>query len=172
MKKSLIALSVFSLVIILTAGAVFAGPGGHRGHRGPGMMGGERAALGPFGRLAMLKHKLDLSDQQVEKIRTIFGDLREQNEPYRNQLRGGIQSVAATLIANPNDTAAAQKIIDQQTTAEKALKANLLVATSKALNVLTPEQRTKLGALMAERQARAAERRSERQERQDRRNDH
>ena len=53
MKKSLIALSVLALVTILGAGSVFAGPDGHRGKGGPGMMGSRHHGFGPLGRLAL-----------------------------------------------------------------------------------------------------------------------
>ena len=163
MKKNLIALSVLALVAMLATGTVFAG--GHRGKGGPGMMAGGPHALGAFAHLGMLKQKLDLSDQQTDQIKTIFANLRERNEPYRDQLRDGRESIASTLIANPNDTAAAQALIDRQSSAERAMKSNLLGATASALKVLTPQQRTKLGELMAERQARAAERRERREDR-------
>ncbi len=169
MKKSLIALSVLTLVAILAAGSVFAGSEGHRGKGGPGMMGGEHHAFGPLGRLAMLKEKLDLSDQQTDQIKAIFAGVRDQNEPYRTQLRGGMGSVAATLVANPNDIAAGQALIDRQASAERSMKLNVLAATSKALKVLTPEQRNRLGELLAERQARVEEHRSKRSERRNNR---
>lgn len=169
MKKSFIALSVLALVTILGAGSVFAGPDGHRGKGGPGMMGSKHHGFGPLGRLAMLKEKLDLSDQQTDQIKAIFAQVRDQNEPYRAQIRGGMGSIASTLVANPNDTAAAQALIDRQAAAERSMKSNMLAATSKALKVLTPEQRSKLGELLAERQARAEERRSKRSERRNNR---
>lgn len=101
-----------------------------------------------LGRLSHVKEELDLTDAQVEQIKAVVEELRTQNEPYRDQVRGGIHDIAKTLIANPNDLAGAQAKLDAQAAAEKALKTNVLNATSKALNVLTPEQRTKLAALV------------------------
>lgn len=151
MKKRTLILSATAIVIALSA-VPFAfaqmhghrGPGGHAGHEFGGAM-----MLGHF---AHAKEALGLSDQQVTDIKAIFQQLHDQNEPYRQSLRGGMQQIAATLLANPNDTAAAQALIDQQTSAERALKTNVLNATSKALNVLTADQRTKLASLIAERQ--------------------
>ncbi len=94
---------------------------------------------------------MGLSDQQVTDIRAIFQALREQNAPYRQSLRGTMQQVAQTLLNNPNDVAAAQALIDQQTESERAMKSNALNAAAKALNVLTPDQRTKLAGLLQER---------------------
>lgn len=100
-----------------------------------------------------LKRQLDLSDDQVTQIKGIFKDFRAQNAPYRDQLHGGMKAVAQALINNPNDIAGAQALLDQQSAAEKAMKSNALVAASKALNVLTADQRAKLGQIMSEHMA-------------------
>ena len=120
------------------------GHGGHGGH-GP---------LAFFGHLSKLKSELDLTDAQSAQIKAIFKATHEQNKEFHQQLRGGFHQVAATLIANPNDVAAAQALIDQHEAAERAWKASLLSSASKALNVLTPEQRAKLADHLAERSAR------------------
>ncbi len=109
--------------------------------------------FGMFGRLGKLQSALGLTDQQVSSLKAIATDLKAQNAPYRTQLKGGFTAVAQALIANPNDTAAAQAIIDQQAAARKAMQVNVLNAASKALNVLTPDQRTKLGQLLQQRMA-------------------
>jgi Spy/CpxP family protein refolding chaperone len=162
MKKriTILTLVVVALGALAVAPMVLGGPMGRRfgghgfGHMGMGgghmgMGGGHGFAEGfMLGRLAHVKEQLGLSDAQVEQIRGIMTDLHTQNEPYRDSVRGGIHDIAKTLIANPNDLAGAQAKLDAQAAAEKALKTNVLNATSKALNVLTPEQRTKLGELI------------------------
>ena len=55
-----------------------------------------------------------------------------------------MKSVMETLLADPNNVAAAQALLDKQEATEHTLKVNALNAAAKALNVLTPEQRTKL----------------------------
>jgi len=142
MKKTTLAISILALVALVAAPFLYAGPGRNRG-----MAGG----FGPLGHLARAQEELGLSDQQVDAIKAIFKDLREQNASYRDQLRGGFDGVMSMLIKNPNDVAAAQAIIDQQAQAERAMKSNLLNAASKALSVLTPDQREKLGQMIAER---------------------
>lgn len=107
-----------------------------------------------FGRMEKIRTALDLSDQQVEQLQAIGAQLREQNAPYRAQLRGGMQSVAQILLADPANVAGAQAILDQQSSARKAMSANMLSAASKALGVLTPEQRTKVSTFLAARAAR------------------
>ena len=109
-----------------------------------------------FGRLERAKRALDLSDDQVAQIRTIFTDLRTQNAQYRDSMRTGFGAAFQTLIANPNDIAGAQQALDQQAAAERAMKTNAINAVSKALNVLSAEQRAKLGTFVQERMARRA----------------
>ncbi len=135
------------LAILIVAAAVpflYAQPMRHHG-------GGE---FGFFGHLDKAKDKLGLTDDQVAQIKAIGDDLKAKNAPYRDQVRGGFQSIASTLLNNPNDLAAAQALLDQQSQAERTMKSNMLAATSKAISVLTPEQRAKVAQFIAERQAR------------------
>ena len=111
-----------------------------------------------FGHLDRVKQALGLSDAQVEQLTAIAQDLHAQNAPYRDQLRGGMQQVAQSLLADPSNTAAAQAILDQQAAAHKAMQSNMLAAASKALSVLTPDQRTRVGEFLAMRAARAQNR--------------
>jgi Spy/CpxP family protein refolding chaperone len=144
MKKRTLIFSIAAIVIVLAA-VPFAMAQHMRGHghgRGGMMFGLERA-----------KSALGLSDQQSTDIKQIFTDLKTQNEPLRTSLRGGRQAIAQVLLANPNDIAGAQVLLDKQLDAERQMKHNALIAASKALNVLTPEQRTKASAFLQERMA-------------------
>ena len=108
-----------------------------------------------LGHLRHVQQALGLSDQQVSDIKTIFADLRTQNQQLRESKHATMHQVAQILLNNPNDVAAAQALIDQQTAAERTMKINALNAASKALNVLTPDQRTKLSTMLQERMGRA-----------------
>jgi len=99
------------------------------------------------------KSALGLSDQQSADIKQIFTDLKTQNEPLRTSTRGGRQAIAQLLLANPNDVAGAQALLDKQLDAERQMKHNALAAASKALNVLTPDQRAKASAFLQQRMA-------------------
>ena len=103
--------------------------------------------------LARAKSALGLSDQQSADIKQIFTDLKTQNEPLRTSMRGGRQAIAQLLLANPNDVAGAQALLDKQLATERQMKVNALTAASKALNVLTPDQRTKASAFLQQRMA-------------------
>jgi len=109
--------------------------------------------FGFLGHLQHVRQQLDLTDAQVAELKTIGAALKEQNAPFQTQLHAGLHSVATTLLTNPSDVAAAQTILDQQNEAERNLKANTLAAASKALNVLTPDQRSKLADIIAKRWA-------------------
>jgi Spy/CpxP family protein refolding chaperone len=107
-----------------------------------------------FGHFQRVKSALDLSDAQVDQLKAIAQEVRTQNAPLRQQLRAGKLQIAQTLLANPNDTAGAQALIDQQMTVERTLKMNVLAGVSKGLNVLTPDQRAKVSQFLADRAAR------------------
>lgn len=157
-KRNVVVISILTIVTVLAAGVVVAHPGDQRG-RGARMMAGGGPGAGPFARLAMLKDELGLSDQQTSQIKGIFEALKDQNKSLREQLRDGRGDGLDALIANPSDTAGAQARLDAQLTAQRALRTNMISATSKALKVLTPEQRAKLGNLHEERRAKRMEQR-------------
>ena len=145
MKKRLILITVI-VAAVAAVPFVYAGPGGHgRGHGMRGMHG-----MAFLGHLQHAKSELGLSDAQVEQLKAIVKETREENAPFREQMHGTIKGIATTLLTNPNDVAGAQAVLDKQAAAEKLLKSNLIAAASKALNVLTPEQRTKLALHLAE----------------------
>ena len=120
-----------------------------KGHGARGMHGGH--GFGFLGHLEKLQDELELSDAQMAQLRTIVKETHEQNKGFREQMHGTFKDVATTLLVNPNDVAGAQAIVDRQAEAERVLKSNLIAAASKAMNVLTPEQRTKLAMHLAER---------------------
>jgi Spy/CpxP family protein refolding chaperone len=156
MKKRILIFSVTAIVIVL-ATVPFALAQHRRGSgRGHGCMAGGNSMMA-FGHLGRAKKALGLSDQQAADIKKIFTDLRTQNEPYRASLRGGRQSVAQALLANPNDLAAAQALLDKQSEAERVMKTNALNAAAKAINVLSADQRTKAATFLQQRIARQAE---------------
>ena len=153
MKKRLSIIAILIAVAALAAAPlVLARP--HRGG-GPGAH-GLGGGFAMFSHLERIKEELGLSDQQVSQIKSIMAEVHEQNAPYREQMHGGLHSIAATLLENPNDVAAAQALLDQQANAERAMKTNFLNATAKALGVLNGGQREKLGTMLekfAERRA-------------------
>lgn len=112
------------------------------GHGGPGMHGDMGVMF--LGHLQRAKEALGLSDQQVSDLKAIVKDLHAQNEQYRETMHGSMKQAATILLNNPNDISAAQAVLDKQLDNERQMKTNALLAASKALNVLTPDQRGKL----------------------------
>jgi Spy/CpxP family protein refolding chaperone len=164
MKKrtAIIAATILAAMALVAAPIVFAQQHGMRGFGGMHGMHGHGMGGGILGHLQHLRQELDLTDAQVDQIKAIFKEVHEQNAAARQSLHGGFVDVAQALLANPNDLAGAQALLDKQAAAEKQLKLNVLTATSKALNVLTAEQRAKLSAKLAERAERHGQgRRSE-----------
>ena len=148
-KRSLI--TILAVVVLLAIAAVpfVYAQAPHGGGHGRGDFG----AFGMLGRIGRLKSQLNLTADQETQLKAIFVEVRTQNEPYRTQLRGSMQGVAQILLTDPNNVAGAQAILDQQAAARKSMESNMLAAASKALNVLTPEQRTKLSDILAQRAA-------------------
>jgi periplasmic protein CpxP/Spy len=152
MKRN--AIIIGTLAVLLLAGVPFIYAQHQHGMHGGmhGMHGGPFADFG-LAHLAHAKEYLNLTDAQVDQLKAIGKELHEQNAPYRKQLHGGLVQVAQTLISNPNDVAAAQAQLDQQNAVEATLKTNTLAAAAKALNVLTPDQRAKVGDFLSKRAA-------------------
>lgn len=146
------AVAILAAVPFVYAGARAHLAGGRGFGHGMGMGMGMHHGFGGdmlVGHLAHLKDELDLSDAQTDQIKAIFNETREQNAQYRQQLHGTYKTVAQTLLANPANVAQAQALLDQQASAERAMKANLVNSAAKALAVLTPEQREKLATKFA-----------------------
>lgn len=152
-KRNTVILAVVATLVLAAVPFVYA-QGFHRHQMNADSMSGMGGMMF-FGRLHRVQAALDLSDAQVDQLKAIAQQVHEQNAPYRQQLRDARLQIAQMLLANPNDTAAAQALIDQQATAERAVKMNVLAGVSKALNVLTADQRAKASQFIADRAARA-----------------
>jgi len=151
-KRTIVILAILATLALAAVPFVYA-QGFHRHQTNADSAGGLRGIMF-FGRLHRAQKALDLGDAQVDQLKTIAQQVHEQNAPLRQQLRDGRLQIAQALLANPNDLAAAQALIDQQTTAERTMKMNVLAGVSKALNVLTPDQRAKASQFLADRAAR------------------
>ena len=152
-KRNIVILTVIATLALAAVPFVYA-QGLHRHQMNAEPMNGMGGMMF-FGRLHRVQEALDLSDAQVDQLKAIAQEVHEQNAPYRQQLRDARLQIAQMLLANPNDTAAAQALIDQQTATEHALKMNVLAGVSKALNVLTADQRAKASQFLSDRAARA-----------------
>jgi Spy/CpxP family protein refolding chaperone len=142
-KRKAIITAVVAIIALAAVPFVYAQTAGRHHHAGSLM----------FAHFNRIRAALGLTDDQVTQLKAIREDLRTQNAPYRDQMRGGFAAVAQTLLKDPGNVAGAQLLIDQQSAARKAMQVNVLNATSKALKVLTPEQRAKASELLQQRMA-------------------
>jgi Spy/CpxP family protein refolding chaperone len=164
MKKRFIVLTVslVAVALLVTAPLLVADPPRQGRFQASAPAPGGPMMAGVLGQLTRLRSELNLSDTQVDELKAIASALRTQNEPLREELRGGMREITSGLVENPDSLAAAQAALSQHLAAEQALRNNVLVATSSALKVLTPEQRTRLVELQAERAAHREQRREHR----------
>ncbi len=153
-KRNAVIAAVFALVALIAVPLVYG-----QGMRHHAAAAGENGGFGfLFGRLERARQALDLTDTQVAQLTSIAKELHAQNAPYLAQLREGRTQVAQTLLADPSNIAAAQAILDQQAGAHKALQSSTLEAASRALSVLSPDQRTKVAQFLAQRASHAESR--------------
>ena len=145
-KRVLVTTGAIALVALLAVPFAFA----QRMRAMHGRADGDMPGAMILGHLQHVKTQLGLSDQQTSDIKAVFQNLREQNKAYRQSMHSTMTQVAQILINNPNDVASAQALLDQQMENERVMRTNALNAASKALSVLTPEQRTKLGTMVQE----------------------
>jgi len=124
-------------------GGDIGGEGHH--HHGPGM-------LGPMG---LLLHKLDLSDAQRSQIKSIMSSEKSEFEALRASTAANHEALAKTP---PTDAAYDGLIQTAQSNASNHVA--LLAKTWKQIytTVLTPEQKAQIPTLVAQAEARRAER--------------
>lgn len=154
--------------IVLAAGLTgavatqaFSDQGFGRGHwHGPGMMGG-----GPFGRTfdparaeqradRMVRHlavEIDASTEQQEKLRAVVKAAVKDLVPLREKARAARERAHQLLTQPTVDRAAIEAFRAEQVAHVDAVSKRLSQALADAAEVLTPEQRQKIGEHMARR---------------------
>jgi Spy/CpxP family protein refolding chaperone len=141
----------------ITANAAPGGPGMHGGMAGMGMPFG-----GHPGRIERLLDEVNATADQRAQItqimRAAFADLRAQREQGR-----ALHDQARALFTAPTVDARAAEVLRQQMLAQHdQASRRMLQAMLDASRVLSPEQRSKLGELMAQRRAMMERHRAER----------
>ena len=150
MKKTITA----AVALALGASLAFAGPGeGKRGRHGKGMHG--EAGI------ARMAEELNLTDEQKAQLQEQRKNFRESNqarfETHRDTMRQYSEAKKA------GDTARAEALKATLEVQKGELQQLRQAQHEAMLSILTPEQRTKLEAMKAERQNRRGERRHGRQ---------
>lgn len=142
--------------------AAASGPMGHGprmpgGPGGPGLHGmpGDGGPMFLGGRL--LKD-VGASDAQQKQIRDIFESARKDLKTQHEQGRQWHDQMAALLSAPTVDAAAVEQLRQQMNAQHEAASKRMTQAMVDAANVLTADQRAKLGELMKKHKARMEER--------------
>lgn len=133
--------------------AAASGPMGH----GPRMPGGPGDG-GPMFLGGRLLKDVGASDAQQKQIRDIFESARKDLKAQHEQGRQWHDQMAALLSAPTVDAAAVEQLRQQMNAQHEAASKRMTQAMVDAANVLTADQRAKLGELMKKHKARMEER--------------
>lgn len=170
-RRSVRALAALALTGLVAGGAVFFSAGqnafadrgpsmeqmGHGEHgRGPGMMGGGMMGGGMMGMMAgrHLDHMLDrvnATDEQRAKIRDISRAARNDIEKLTDVLQPLRKSAVEALAAPTVDRAAVEGIRTRLSGVTDEISKRMTTAMLDVAQVLTPEQRAKIGEDMKSR---------------------
>ena len=158
------------------------GRGGPGGWRGPGGRGGPGGWRGPGGRGAWLAgpfgsdraaaflpslRRLDLSDEQRERVRTVIGESRESARTTAREMRSARAELAEAATADGVDEAEIRSRAARVGTLEGDAAVQRARLYAAVRQVLTPDQRARVDEIEAERQERLGERRERMQERRE-----
>ena len=119
------------------------GMGGKMGHCGPGQR-GERGERGMQRMLA----KAGVSPEQREKMRALQKQSWEKARPEMEQMRGLMQQRMKLLAAPEIDRGALEALRDKQMALANQLSRDRTQTQYEMAQILTPEQRAKLYAMM------------------------
>ena len=143
MKKIISAVAVVALSGAIAFGAIDEGAGKGWGHGGHGRRGGMSAHLA---------QKLNLTDAQKDQMKALHRSFREDNKAFFQSVRQTRQEMRAAKEAG--DTAKVESLKATFQSQRAQMKQLHDAQQDKFLSILTPEQRTQLDTLKAERDAR------------------
>ncbi len=137
-----------AVVLVLTVlAAIAVSQTMRRGHmRGDGMFGGPM--------LGYYVHKLDLTDAQQAQVKAIMAKEKPMIQPLMLQMAQGHAQLREQVMSGGFDEAKVRDLASQQSQAMTELIVQYARTGSEMVQVLTPEQKTKLAALMNEHEQR------------------
>ena len=159
-SKLVMRLMAASVFVVALAGGAFSAHA--QGHHGPGWGGPEAGGMMMFGgsprHLDRMLDGLDATDAQRAQIKQIAAaaavDLKVRRDADRGLREKGLQLFTASNV----DAAAAESLRQQMSTQHDQASKRTLQAMLEVANVLTPEQRAKLGERMKTQRAAMNER--------------
>ena len=141
------------------------GPGRFGGPGGPGRFGGPG---GPMGMLPMLGRQLGLSDAQKDQVKAIAASHKDEWKAIADRSRTAHQALNAAVTADTFDETA----VRSRSADASVVEADMAVARARTydqvVQILTPDQKTKLKAIQANMQNRMKSHQQARQERRGR----
>lgn len=114
--------------------------------RGDGMFGGPM--------LGFYVHKLDLTDAQQAQVKAIMAKEKPAVQPLMLQLAQGHSQLRDLVMSGSFDEAKARELASQQTQAMTELTVQHARIASEMVQILTPDQKTKLTALISQHEQR------------------
>ncbi len=114
--------------------------------RGDGMFGGPM--------LGYYVHKLDLTDAQQAQVKAIMAKEKPALQPLMLQMAQGHSQLRNLVMSGSFDEAKARELASQQTPVLTELAVQYARIGSEMVQVLTPEQKTKLTALISQHEQR------------------
>ena len=161
-----LALAVVALAAVHTVDAAEAQRRGGRGGRGAAM-GGPRGG-GPVGALLLPLRRLDLSDEQRDRVRTAIDGSREAARTNAREMRTAREAVAAAVAAGTVDEERIRTLAAElgRLAGDAAVRQAQVYAA--VCQVLTPEQQARADEIRAEREERRSARRERMEERRER----
>jgi Spy/CpxP family protein refolding chaperone len=140
MKTKYFKIAAVVLALTLVAGIAVSQTVRRAHVRGDGMFGGPM--------LGYYVHKLDLTDAQQAQVKAIMAKEKPALQPLMLQVAQG-HSQLRDLVMNGNfDEAKARELASQQTQTMTELTVQHARIASEMVQILTPEQKTKLTALI------------------------
>jgi len=159
-RNAAVAALISSVAAGIGATAVWAAPAGHGGWHHGGFMGG-RGPMTDERVEKMVKHfavEINATPEQTAKLTDIakgaFKDLRPLREKVREARKRGMELLSAPTV----DRAAIEKLRAEQIQAADQLSRRMSQAFADAAEVLTPDQRKKIGERMQKRHERHQQR--------------
>ena len=115
-------------------------------------MRGDRMFGGPM--LGFYVHKLDLTDAQQAQVKAIMAKEKPTLQPLMEQMTQGHSQLRDLVLSGSFDEAKAREMASQQTQTMTELTVQHARIASEMVQILTPEQRTKLTTLISQHEQR------------------
>jgi Spy/CpxP family protein refolding chaperone len=146
MKAKYFKIAAVALVLAVM-GAIAVSQTVRRAHmRGDGMFGGPM--------LGFYVHKLDLTDAQRAQLKAIMAKEKPTLQPLMQQMAQGHSQLRELVMSGTFDEAKARELASQQSQTMTELTVQHARIASEMVQILTPDQKTKLTTLISQHEQR------------------